>query len=236
MDVLGRCLRESGRPMKCSNFLQLPADCAVAFTVTRILEPVRPKNYCMSGSVLWHQQSGPFDRSALNAHIPDGLGVAKGAQAAVLPLVQVASRYRYTRVVGGDRSGTSGVRPPNASVVNGVSSRALIRMLNPSTAGIAAGAGRYGRWPCVLVGQAIRKRARKPLPRGSVPARSMNARSASGCTMTPKVNRRSRTRYDDLLRRSTSIEPPSHSTLSSARLRRMWPARYVCHHRYSCGE
>lgn len=47
MDVLGRCLRESGRPMRCSNFLQFPADCAVTFTVTRILGPVRPKSYCI---------------------------------------------------------------------------------------------------------------------------------------------------------------------------------------------
>ena len=28
----------------------------------------------------------------------------------------------------------------------------------------------------------------KPLPRGSVPARSMKVRMVSGCTITPKVN------------------------------------------------
>jgi len=46
----------------------------------------------------------------------------------------------------------------------------------------------------VLAGQAIRNRAMKPLPRGSVPARSMNVRIVSGCTITPKVSRRSRSR------------------------------------------
>jgi hypothetical protein len=113
-----------------------------------------------------------------------------------------------------DKSSTVGARPPSASVVNGVSSSALIRTLNRSTAGIATGAGRYERCPCVLSGQAIRNRARKPVPRGSAPARSMNPRSASGWTMTPKVSRRSRNWNDDLLRRSTAISPPSYSTLS----------------------
>ena len=41
----------------------------------------------------------------------------------------------------------------------------------------------------------------KPLPRGSVPARSRKPRSASGCTISPKVKRRPRSRNDGLLLR-----------------------------------
>ena len=65
----------------------------------------------------------------------------------------------------------------------------------------------------------------KPVPRGSVPARSRKPRSASGWAISPKVRRRSRSWNDGLLRRSMAIAPPSHSTLSNARLRRIvsWP-------------
>ena len=38
---------DSDRPVWCSNFLQLPVDCAVTFTVTRIFGPVGSKSYCI---------------------------------------------------------------------------------------------------------------------------------------------------------------------------------------------
>ena len=47
MERMGPCPRESDCPVRCSNFLQFPADCAVTFTVTRKLERVRPKSYCI---------------------------------------------------------------------------------------------------------------------------------------------------------------------------------------------
>ena len=121
----------------------------------------------------------------------------------------------------GDKSRIGRTSPPLASVIKGMSSNSRIRRLKRSTAGISAGAGRYRRWPCVLAGQAIRNRAMNPVPRGRAPARAINPRQASGWTMTPKVNRRSRSWNDDLLRRSTAISPPSQNTLSNARLRIM---------------
>ena len=52
----------------------------------------------------------------------------------------------------------------------------------------ATGAGRKARVPWALCGQAIRKRAMKPVLRDSVPAHSRTLRKASGWTFNPKVS------------------------------------------------
>ena len=64
-----------------------------------------------------------------------------------------------------------------------------MRSPKSATRSIASGPGRYARVPCMLLSHAIRKRAMKPMPRVSVPARSRKPRNASGWTINPNVSR-----------------------------------------------
>ena len=140
--------------------------------------------------MLQHMEQGCQPRSVLRRLGRDIAHAAKCTSRAQFALDLVVKTYppgsRLRRQIEHGR-GEAAVR------VGGERLREQLADAHPNSAacGIASGAGRQARVPCVLLGHAIRKRAMKPVPRGSVPARSRKPRNASGWTISPKMVLRS---------------------------------------------